>query len=81
LSRAGKRGEADRFEKADRGFHDRVAAAFDHFAEPAWQRAHPECGRIVAVDASGSADEVEQRVQAAIAEHCPAVLVRAGNRQ
>lgn len=81
LSRAGKRGEADRFERADRGFHDRVSAAFDEFAAPSWQRAHPECGKIVAVDASGTADEVEQRVLAAITEHCPAVVVRAGSRQ
>lgn len=80
LERAGKRGEADRFEKADRGFHDRVAAAFDQFAEPSWQRAHPECGKIVAVDASGSADDVEQRVLAAISEYCPALLNRAGSR-
>lgn len=80
LDRAGKRGAADRFERADRGFHDRVAAAFDQFAEPSWQRAHPEVGKIVAVDASGSPDEVEQRVLAAIETHCPALLSRAGGR-
>jgi dTMP kinase len=80
LSRAGKRGEADRFERAERGFHDRVAAAFDQFAEASWQRAHPECGKIVAVDASGTPEAVEQRVHDAIAEHCPALLQRAGTR-
>jgi len=80
LDRAGKRGEADRFERADRGFHDRVAAAFDQFAESSWQRAHPECGQIVAVDASGSLDQVEQRVADSIAQHCPALLARAGSR-
>lgn len=80
LERAGKRGEADRFERADRGFHDRVAAAFDQFAEASWQRAHPECGKIVAVDASGTLEEVEARVHAALVEHCPALFVRAGHR-
>jgi dTMP kinase len=80
LDRAGKRGEADRFEKADRGFHDRVAAAFDQFAEASWQRAHPECGPIVAVDAAGSLDEVEQRVHTAIGAHCPELFARAGSR-
>ncbi len=78
LSRAAKRGQADRFERADRGFHDRVAAAFDAFAAPAWQQQHPECGKIVAVDAAGSPEEVEQRVIDAIAEHCPALLADAG---
>lgn len=80
LERAGKRGEADRFERADRGFHDRVAAAFDQFAEPSWQRAHPECGKIIAVDASGSLEAVEQRLLDVIGTHCPALLTRAGHR-
>lgn len=80
LDRAGKRGEADRFERAERGFHDRVAAAFDAFAEPDWQRAHPECGPIVAVDASGTPEQVEERVHSAIAAHCPALLTHAGTR-
>ena len=80
LDRAGKRGAADRFERADRGFHDRVAAAFDQFAEASWQRAHPECGKIVAVEASGTPDEVERRIHDAIAAHCPALLSRAGAR-
>ena len=78
LDRAGKRGEADRFERADRGFHDRVAAAFDRFAEAEWQREHPECGPIVAVDASGTPEQVEQRIHAAIAAHCPALMARTG---
>ncbi len=78
LSRAGKRGEADRFERAERGFHDRVAAAFDQFAEPSWQREHPECGKIVAVDASGSLEDVEARVLAALEAHCPLLVDRAG---
>jgi dTMP kinase len=80
LSRADKRGAADRFERADRTFHNRVAAAFDSFAEVTWQRAHPECGPIVAVDAMGTPDEVEQRVLDALTTHCPALLERAGAR-
>lgn len=74
LARASTRGAADRMERADRGFHDRVAAAFDSFAEPTWQAEHPECGLIVAVDAAGSAESVEQRVSDAIAVHCPLLL-------
>jgi dTMP kinase len=80
LGRAARRGDADRFERADRGFHDRVAAAFDQFAEPSWQRVHPECGVIVAIDASGTLEAVEARVRAAIDEHCPALFRRAGHR-
>lgn len=74
LSRAKTRGAADRIERADRGFHDRVATAFDTFASAAWQADHPECGLIVAVDAEGSADEVEQRVADVISAHCPSLL-------
>lgn len=80
LARATARGQSDRFERADRAFHDRVAAAFDTFAEPAWQQAHPECGPIVAVDATGSADEVEGRIAEALRGHCPVLLTPAGAR-
>jgi dTMP kinase len=60
LGRAGARGAADRMERADRAFHDRVHAAFERFAtSEAWQQAHPECGPIVAVDGTGSPEEVE----------------------
>jgi len=52
----------DRIEQADLDFHWRVANAFVDFADEAWQRKHPECGPIVAVDASGNEDEVETRV-------------------
>ena len=77
LARAQTRGAADRMERADRGFHDRVATAFDSFAMPAWQAEHPECGLIVAVDAVGTPEAVEQRVVAAVAGHCPSLLVSA----
>lgn len=71
LARAGARGGHDRIERAEAAFHARVAEAFARFAEPDWQVMHPECGRIVAVDASGSEEEVEARVQAVLAAHLP----------
>ncbi len=73
LQRAAQRGFADRMEQAERGFHERVEAAFASFAEPAWQRAHPECGRIVLVEAQGTADAVEARVWQVVAAACPEV--------
>ena len=48
LERAGRRGAHDRIEQAGAAFHARVSEAFERFAAPAWQRAHPEAGRIVA---------------------------------
>lgn len=71
LARAGARGGHDRIERAEAAFHERVAAAFARFAEPAWQATHAECGPIVAVDASGSEDEVEARVRAVLVAHLP----------
>lgn len=71
LARVSARGAADRFERADHGFHERVAAAFDRFATPEWQRAHPECGPIVGVDATGSADDVEARIVAVLTGAVP----------
>lgn len=72
LRRAGLRGEHDRIEQAEPGFHERVARAFVEFAQPEWQARHPECGPIIAVDAGGSPDEVFARVAAAIAKRWPA---------
>lgn len=81
LARARARGGADRIERAADGFHDRVADAFRAFADPAWQARHPECGPIVAVDASGSQDEVEARLRAVLAARLPALSpVQAGAR-
>jgi dTMP kinase len=62
LERAKRRGEADRIEQSGMDFHARVEEAFAEFATSDWQTTHEECGSIVAVDASGSADEVEARV-------------------
>ena len=63
LERAARRAVAhDRMEAMGESFHHRVAAALTGFAEPAWQRDHPECGPIVAVDAQGAEEEVTARV-------------------
>ena len=56
LARASRRagGAGDRMERSELAFHQRVARAFEHFASDDWQRAHPECGPIVTVDAIGT---------------------------
>ena len=61
----------DRIEKASREFHERVAAAFEVFAGESWQAAHPECGRVAAVDALGSEEEVFERLRAAVVSGWP----------
>lgn len=62
LERARQRGPHDRMERADAAFHERVARAFEQFATREWQRAHPEAGPIVTVDARGTMEEVFSRV-------------------
>jgi dTMP kinase len=62
LARTDSRGARDRIEAADDDFHHRVAAAFDRFADPAWQLSHPESGPVVAIDAAGSIDEVASAI-------------------
>ncbi|MDE3152474.1 MAG: dTMP kinase [Gemmatimonadota bacterium] len=62
LARAERRGARDRMERNADEFHHRVSAAFAAFAAPAWQAAHPECGPIVTVDASGPEAEVFARI-------------------
>ena len=74
LARAGARGGADRIERAEAAFHERVAAAFLRFSASEWQQEHPECGPIVAVDAAGSEDEVESRLRALVAARLPGLL-------
>jgi len=71
LARAMDRGGHDRMERADLGFHERVARAFADFAMPAWQATHMECGEIVPVDGRGAEREVFARVLAALAARCP----------
>ena len=66
LSRATRRGARDRIEQSGDAFHSEVERAFAEFATREWQRAHEECGPIVAVDGSGSEAEVESRVLDAV---------------
>ncbi len=71
LARAGSRSGHDYMEQLGVQFHARVEAAFRDFVTASWQRAHPECGPIVPIDASGSADHVFERVAHAIAAFAP----------
>ncbi|MEO6865589.1 MAG: dTMP kinase [Gemmatimonadaceae bacterium] len=71
LARAGKRSSHDYMEQLGDDFHSRVGQAFEEFVTPAWQAAHSECGPIVSVDASGSADCVFERIVHALAPHTP----------
>lgn len=69
--RARLRGTSDRMEASGEAFHARVTAAFERFEEAAWQREHPEVGPLLPVDATGSADDVEQRVLRMLTEALP----------
>jgi dTMP kinase len=71
LRRADRRGGRDRLERADESFHERVAGAFRAFAEPWWQQAHPECGPVVTVDATGDVREVFARIADALRTRWP----------
>jgi dTMP kinase len=71
LERAMTRGGHDRLERNEHDFHARVREAYRRFATPKWQREHPEAGRIVMIDASGTQDVVERRVLDALAKHVP----------
>ncbi|MDX2183161.1 MAG: dTMP kinase [Gemmatimonadaceae bacterium] len=71
MARANRRGATDRIEQAGSEFHQRVADAFRRAVRPDWQAEHPECGRIVSVDARGTADDVAGRVASILAEHLP----------
>ena len=77
LARAAERSAAhDRMEREGEAFHHRVASAFDAFARPDWQRAHPECGPIVSIEAVGSEREVAGRVRAALQTRWPGTFPR-----
>lgn len=76
MARAKNRGPSDRMEQSGDAFHASVEQAFANFATPAWQAAHPEAGRIVAVSATGTQDDVERRVTAACREHLPELGAR-----
>lgn len=71
LARAAARGDADRMEASGDDFHGRVAAAFGEFARPAWQSAHPECGPVTAIDATGTVEAVATRIATAVQHRWP----------
>jgi dTMP kinase len=71
LARAARRGGHDRMERVEIAFHERVSAAFATFADPAWQKGHPECGPIVLVAAGGTEDEVLERLLASLRSRWP----------
>ncbi len=75
LQRAGARSAADRIERAEAEFHEKVAAAFARFAEPAWQAAHPECGPIVAIPGDGDVDRIEAQVLLEVSTRLPAMTL------
>ena len=62
LARVARRGTHDRLERADAAFHERVAGAFSVFTDPAWQRAHAECGPVESVDATVGVTEVFESI-------------------
>jgi dTMP kinase len=61
-----RRAGPDRMEQSSHDFHQRVAAAFDRFGTGAWQAAHPECGPIRSIDATGSEQQVFDRLRQAV---------------
>ncbi len=69
--RTSVRGSTDRMEEAGDAFHDRVDRAFAEFLRPDWQEAHPECGPILAVDGTGSEEDVFLRTLKALAKRLP----------
>lgn len=70
-----RRGQ-DRIEQASLDFHERVNAGFQAFSTAEWQEAHPESGRIVDVDATGSEEEVFARLRSAVQEAWPGSFPR-----
>jgi dTMP kinase len=71
-ARAAARGAADRIEGAGDDFHTRVEKAFALFQTAEWQRQHPECGPVAAVDGEGSEDAVFERILTLLAARWPA---------
>ena len=70
-SRMLARGGLDRMEQESADFHARVTDAFLAAADPAWQRAHPEVGPVVRVDADGEPAVVTDRILAALGARWP----------
>lgn len=65
------RGAADRMEREDLAFHERVREAFDRAVSAEWQAQHPEVGPVVAVPADHSADAVTVRCLEALVARWP----------
>ncbi len=79
LARAAARSGHDYMEQLGDDFHAGVALAFEEFVTTRWQTAHPECGPIASVDASGSADDVFARVTQVIGSHAPSLNAALSN--
>ena len=67
LARAARRSNADRFERLDQGFHERLRQGFQQIAA-----ADPQ--RCVVIDASGDVESVHRAVLAAVAERLGVAL-------
>jgi len=76
MERATARSAQDRIEQLGDEFHVRVEQGFARFASNDWQREHPECGLIVAVDGRGNPEEVHARVVDSLKEKIPALINR-----
>lgn len=81
MARAVARGAADRMEQTGDLFHARVAAAFEHYAGEEWQREHPECGPIVAVDATGDPATVGARIDSVLNRRWPETFALSGGSE
>jgi dTMP kinase len=66
LDRADARGKRDRIERSGDDFHEKVGNAFRQFADPKWQRSHPECGPIQLINGGGDEAAVQERVISAL---------------
>jgi dTMP kinase len=71
LARASRRGAQDRMELTGSDFHARVSNAFRMFATQQWQREHPECGEIIALDGSLPEEEVFASIMQVLASRWP----------
>jgi dTMP kinase len=71
LDRVARRGARDRLERAEVEFHGRVARAYERYLDPDWQKAHPECGPLEAVDASDGVAEVFSRIKQVLQRRWP----------
>jgi dTMP kinase len=69
LRRAAGRAQHDRIERSGDAFHRLVGDAFVEFTTERWQSAHPECGPVVRIDASGTVLDVSSRIDRVIAAH------------